>query len=749
MFDLQNKLLTDVKHAESPIPRVDLPATTGGAAASKLDSEPMKRLHGDLLGHYTRELDRQGENRTDMAIDEDFYDNIQWTQEDRTTLTDRGQVPLVYNVISSTVDWVIGTEKRGRSDYKVLPRTKEDAKPAERKSQLLKYLSDINRSPFHRSRAFEDAVKVGVGWLEDGVQEEPGSEPLYSRYESWRNILWDSSARENDLVDARYQFRSKWVDADISAAMFANRKQVIEDAIDDGDRLFSFGEFGDDAMDQQENENEAATAHHSELRSQRGRVRNIEGWFTRPVRSLHLKGGAFNGEIFDPFSEGHVGTVNAGNAMIVDRPILRMHVALFTVSGLLWFSESPYRHNRFPFTPIWGYRRGRDGMPYGLIRRLRDLQVDINKRASKALHILNSSKVIMDEGAVDDIDEFVEEVSRPDAILIKKAGKELKLDVDRELSQFQYEAMSRSIQMVQTAGGVTDENLGRKTNATSGIAIQRRQEQGSMATTKLFDNLRFACQVQGEKQIALIEQFMTEQKAFRITNMRGTPEYHVANDGLPENQIDRCKSDYVISEADWRASIRQAQADELLALLGQLAPVAPQVAIVMLDLIVENMDIANREEIVKRIRQVTNMRDPDADEPTPEEIARDKEAAEMKQLQKMTLQAQLNKLVGDGQKSMAQAKEIAAKMVGDNVDAIASAIAAAQATISTPAAAPVGDFILHEAGFISRTEAERMAQRAAEMAAAKARQEAIAEGAAAGGGAAAPPTKLTTVVQGG
>jgi len=47
---------------------------------------------------------------------------------------------------------------------------------------------------------------------------------------------------------------------------------------------------------------------------------------------------------------------------------------VFTVAGLLWLGPSPYRHNRYPFTPIWGNRRGRDGLPYGLIRGLRDIK---------------------------------------------------------------------------------------------------------------------------------------------------------------------------------------------------------------------------------------------------------------------------------------------------------------------------------------------------------------------------------------
>src|SRR5690606_20835063 len=129
----------------------------------ELDSPENVELFLRLLGYYQQELDRQADNRIQQAIDEDFYDHIQWSEQDAAALKERGQAPVVYNVIAQTINWIIGSEKRGRVDFRVLPREKSDAKPAERKTQLLKYLSDINRTPFHRSRAFEDAVKVGIG----------------------------------------------------------------------------------------------------------------------------------------------------------------------------------------------------------------------------------------------------------------------------------------------------------------------------------------------------------------------------------------------------------------------------------------------------------------------------------------------------------------------------------------------------------------------------------------------------------
>lgn len=699
MFDLN---ATDgsvrKKPYESPIPDTPSP-DEGDFEGHEYDHPAVVTLFRQTVDQYIRELDRQRDNRAEMAQDADFYDNIQWSEEDAAILEERGQTPLVYNIISASIDWVLGTQRRTRTDFKVLPRRKEDGKPAERKTQLLKYLSDVNRTPFDVSRAFADAVKVGIGWMDDGVQSDGEEEPIYARYESWRNVIYDSTATRLDVEDGRYQFRGKWVDEDVACAFFPDRKDLVRRSVSAADDFYSYDRFCDEAMDSQEIASQSSglgSTHDRQYGYQRRRLRIVEGWLKIPRKVQRIKGGAFDREIFDRYSPGHVDQVRSGAATLATAMTMRVHPMLFTPIGVLWFGESPYRHNRFPLTPIWGKRRDRDGLPYGMTRNLKGIQDDVNKRAAKSLAILSSNKVIMEEGAVDDLDAFAEEVSRPDAIIVKKAGKELELNADRDLSQYHDQHMSRSIALIQSASGVTDENLGRRTNAVSGIAIARRQDQGSLATSLYFDNLWLASQIRGEKQLSLVEQFVSEQKAFRITNMRGTPEFINVNDGLPENDIIRSKADFLISEADWMATQRQAAVEQLLETMSKMPP---EIAMVFLDLAIENMDLPNGEEIVKRIRQVTGMPDPDADEPSPEDQAKAAEAAEAKKVQIATIAANLRKLLAEAEEAEAKADQAKADTIGKRVSAQAAALAAARDALAMPAAAHVADHILTESGY--------------------------------------------------
>lgn len=699
------------KEYKSPLPQNTSPEPI--QTSKELDSPEMEAAWRRCMSHFTTELDRQEANREQMGLDADFYDNDQWKEEDKQTLLDRGQDPLVYNVISASVDWVLGTEKRTRRDFKVLPRRKDDAKPAERKTQLLKYLSDVNKSPFAVSRAFEDAVKVGIGWLECGIQDETEEEQLYTRYESWRNIVWDSFSTDMSLDDARYLYRAKWVDLDVATALFPHRKDTLERAAKDSTDFIALDEMGDKSMDSAEMAFEDATHHRGQNGFggyERQRVRLIEAWYRKPTMVDVVAGGPFRGEIYDKYSPGHQDPIDAGASYTMKKLRQRMHVSIMCGNGMLFHGESPYRHNKFPMTPIWGYRRDRDGMPYGMIRRIRDIQVDVNKRASKALHILSTNKTIMEKGAVDDIQEYLEEVSRPDAVIVKNVGKELTLNVERELSQWHLELMSRSISMIQQAGGVTDEMMGRSTNAKSGIAIQRRQEQGSLTTARFFDNLAYASQCHGEKELANVEQFMSEEKQFRITEMKKEPEYIDINDGLPENDIIRTKADFIISEEDFHATLRQAAAEQLLQAMTTLPP---EIAIVLVDLIVENMDLPNRDEIVRRIRSITGQHDPNSDELTPEEQAKMAEAAQAKQLQLATVEAQLKKLISESEKNIATARKTMADLSKVNVDATGSALQSAQLALNDPAAAETADLIMEESGFQSVSKSKENAAIAA------------------------------------
>lgn len=660
--------------------------------SSKLDSEEAKSRHRRLWGWLLEEQDRQSVNRYQMAIDEDFRDNLQWAEEDIRELMERYQAPLTFNMIHPQIGWMTGMQKRMRMDWSVLPREKGDNEAANAKTELLKYVSDQNRVQWSRSLAFEDCVTAGLGWLEDGIRSDPTEEPIYSAREHWRNVWYDSLGKEMDGSDWRYLFRQRWTDLDIACALWPHRESLLKHAArkadtfpeDDESNLWYLGArmSSRDLVDDGYVLNRRTyTSGFGWAQSQRERVQLFEAWYRMPVKSQvlmpeHKEVDFLRGEIYDPKNKLHAEAVKEEICSLYDAIRMRTFVSIMTEGGFLEDMPSPYRHNRFSLTPVWCYRRKRDGAPYGLVRLMRDPQEDFNKRRSKALFLLSVNRVVMDEGAVEDIEEVRTEASRPDAVLVKKAGRELKIESAPELAVGHMQMAEQDIQIVHMVSGITPEQLGQDTNAQSGRAVIAKQQQGSLVREDPFDNLRFAVQIQGESQLSLIEQYMGAPKVLRILGRDGKYDYITANepndDGTFTNDVTRSKADFVIAAQDYSETVRQFLFERMMDLLGRLATMAPQVALSLLSSAVELIDLPNRDQLVAKIRSITGEVDPD--EPTtPEEAQlREQQAAEAQRQKQMQEEAQqlaldeqaarVEKLRAEAAKAAEQAKQVATEV---------------------------------------------------------------------------------------
>jgi hypothetical protein len=671
-----------------------------------------KRRHAVLMECLHDERDRQAEERLQAAIDEDVYDHLHWRREDAAVLMDRGQAPLVYPESRQTIDWISGMQKRMRKDYKILPRERGDEQGAEVKSQVVKYTDDVNLTQWHRSRAFKQAALSGLGWLEEGINLEPGEEIIYSGSEDWRNVYRDSRAKQFDLKDGRYLFRRKVTDLDYAMALLPKAKDHLrniastDEVIDDddvwflGERLTNASDLDHmDGLPARWRDRRAFIGNDYTDKGRRSSVELLECWYRVPERVQAFNDGPLAGKIFNPADPAHL-QIQQDRWSMYDAVKLRMRVMIATKDQPLWDGASPFRHGQFLLIPIWGYRRYRDGLCYGVMRGMRDLQEDTNKRASKAQWLLANNRMVMDSGAVDDIEEARDEAARPDGVIVKKIGKELRFEKPVGEIQGNLEMMDRNIAAMRNAGGVTNENLGRDTNSKSGVAIERKQDQGSLTTSELFDNLRLAVLIAGKLRLSHIEQFWTQQKAIRITGEAQPIEWLEVNKTDPDtgevmNDLTAREADFYVGEQDYRESYIRAAMEQTFQLLGQIATFAPQVVLAVLDLAVDSAELPNKDEWVSRIRKLNGQRDP-TKAPTPEEEAQAQIDGEKKALQEQLAvemaQAQLAK-------EQANAAKLDVEAMAKRVDVLTQALTAAQLAATNPALAPVADEMAAAAGF--------------------------------------------------
>lgn len=668
---------------------------TGTTGRKRLPTSQSERdKHSRLMSWFHQEMQRQAHNRYQMSLDEDYYDSIQWLPEEAAELKARGQNPTVYNEIKPTIDWLIGVERRTRTDFNIIsahddsPESDEDAKC---KTKLLKYIAEANRLEFERSHAADDTFKAGLGWIEVGINPDPEDEPIYVRAESWRNMLYDSLGPRRDLEDSRYLFRFRMVDLDIAIAYFPDKEQVLRASCvsRDADHYMDF--WNNKPIDDELSVGTLPGKFQmydsdSWLNNTRERVMLIEAWYKEPTQETR------------------------GGTSAIDRIRMTMRCTIMTEKSIVLDVESPYKHNKFPFVPCWAYRRKKDNAPYGPIRPVRGPQDALNKRMSKALHVLSTNQVIAEVGAFDSesmtAQEVRNELRAPDgfAVLAKGGMGKIKVHRENDVATGHMQLAQADQAIIRNASGISSENLGRDSNITAGVALKAKAEQGGQLTAELFDNLLFARQLEGELTLSLIEQFYTEPKIFSITGERTKRDYtrinqpDPANPGQRLNDVTARQAKFIIGEQAWKQSLQQAAFESLMQLMAQLAPSAPQIVMGLLDTVFELADIPNKRVILQRIRQITGQNDPD--EPmSPEQ---QQASNQQKQIAQKQLEAQMAQLDADIAKAKATGNNLDAKSLETTMKALYVAMQAAQVIATVPQVTQIADELLKSGGFKDR-----------------------------------------------
>jgi hypothetical protein len=672
-------------------------AKTGSERADERKGEDAKQKRFlKRKSWFIVELERQAANRYQMALDEDYYDGLQWTPQEAAAVQARGQNPVVYNEVKPTVDWMIGTERRTRVDFLVTNRS--DRSPAayddaQRKTKLLKYLHDVNRTGFERSQSADDSFKAGLGWIEVGVRADPTDEQIYTRHESWRHMLYDSLGQRLDCEDWRYQFRFKEVDLDIAEAYFPEKKALLHKAMQEQTRG-SYLEWwnGQPIMGMSSSMSTGVPSkwmpYDSEAWTQnpRERVMLIECWANEPFTDTTGRGAGTH-----------------------DRVRMRKHLTIMTEYDTIEDGWSPYAHDKFPFVPVWCYRRKRDGAPYGIIRQLRGPQDMLNKQMSKAQFRISVNQIRMEKGAIDkevmDVAEIAEENAAPDGVVILQDGalSQGKFETREGAGLVEADLMlaQHNISSIRQASGITGEQRGLDTNARSGKAIDLKQEQGGMLTTEPFDNQLLARQIEGEITLSLCEQYMTAPKVFNVAGESKRDDYEEINTSA-ENDITKRKAAFVIGEQPWRQNLAEAAFDSTMELLGQLAPVAPQVVVAILDLVFEmHPNLPKRESILERVRAVTGQNAP-GEEDTPEQ---QHAKAQQQALAQMQFQMQLQQMRAAIAEAQAKGEKLNAEAMAKSLETLYMAAQAAQVLGMAPGITPIADELLKSVGFVDKNAA--------------------------------------------
>ncbi|MBA3811248.1 MAG: hypothetical protein H0X27_06310 [Caulobacteraceae bacterium] len=517
-----------------------------------------------LKRFFTEARDLTAEARAASLTAIDYYDTDQFTRADLAKLAGRNQPAITINRIKPAINGIVGVAERGRSEPRAWPRGPGDTDAADAATDVLRYIADFNRFKRLKSDCFRDMLVPGTMAALIGVD---GDSQITITQIRWEEFFADPRSRRADFKDARYLGIAKYMYADDLAALYPHMAVQIEATVETGPG----GAFQPDESYQDRPEGRFTAAMWADRKGRRVMV----------VELYHGEAGA-------------------------------VRRCVFTGSDVLEYGPSPYLDHKgrpdFPIEAMSAYVK-RDNSRYGAVRDMIDLQDEINKRRSKALHLLTVARAqAMDAQAhAADADQVRQEASRPDGVLPvgwQMAPNTAQLVGNIELLQ---EAKAELERM-----GPSPAALGRGHEGDSGRALLARQQSGLMELSSLYGGLE-DWELRVYRQCwARAKQFWRAPQFIRVTDDEDAPRFVGLNQPLLrqgfggqavlgyENAVAEMDVDIEVDTQADTGTIAQEQFTELMRLVAS-NPVWQQQ--LPLNMAVQLSTIPHKRAVLDQIKQ--------------------------------------------------------------------------------------------------------------------------------------------------
>lgn len=590
----------------------------------KKPKNPKAITAAKVWGYYWEGRDLSSKFRQEAQIDANYYDNEQWTEEEKNELKDRGQPPIVINRIKPVIDLVIGTQAKARVDFSARPRKSAYVLDAGIATECLKYVMDQNDGEFVVSGVFKTQIKAGWQWVEICKNPDPLKELIQIVAIPRNDLIWDPLAKEFDRGDGKYFIRAKWLELEDAIALFPKWKEQLEKAVST-EEVETFRETPYHGTEDQPDRPGVTKWEGSVITSAewvdktRKRVKLIECWYKTPKETWFVENDQ-TGDVEELDPDKIMQVLATPGAKLTKKVIRKVRFCIVAGNNVLQDVPSPHRHNEYPFVPFWCFIKDKDNSPYGMIRQRRDPQDEVNKRRSKAMHLMNSRQLIATTNAIDqkqnDWKKVASQVNDPEAVILLDAmaqNPKFEIVSPAALVDAQYKFEQEAKQDIEEMG-VNRELQGLESNASSGRAIIARQVQGNMMIGEPFENYRRSRQMLGQRIWSMIQQHWTKPKVIRITDKLGNHNFITLNEPIDgreineslagkifiRNDITRAKVDIVIDEQAFNATIRESLSNQMFELISKLPP---EVGLLLLDEAIDLLDLPNKDRLLAKISQ--------------------------------------------------------------------------------------------------------------------------------------------------
>lgn len=688
------------------------------------DDDPTGALDRTEFADIFREMEEQPAWRARADKEMEYVDGNQLSAEIVQRQKEIGMPPAIEPVIGPAISSVCGLEAKSRADWRVTPDSDNpdgDAvaralgfklNQAERKAKADQACSDAYRSQ----------ISVGVGWVEVSRNSNPFQFPYRCRAIHRNEIWWDMKAKEPDLSDARWLVRRLWTSTTQARLMFPGKRTLI------GQVVTGWANWADGVGTL---EGGTSTELQSAWEGERGwsveeqewrdtvqkRVCLFEVWYRRWQRILVLKTPDGRVVEFDRKNPVHAQLVALKVVTPTWAVVPKMRRAFWLGPHCLVDEPTPYRHQKFPYVPFWGFREDRTGVPYGLVKGMIFAQDNINATNAKLRWGLSAVRSTRTKGAYKGTDaQFRREIGRIDADVVldpdemAKPGATFKVERDFQLNAQQFQMLQDARNAIARVSNITPSFQNGQSTATSGVQEATQVEQSTQGLADLNDNFAVARAEVGDLLLSMIiEDTIGKEETVKITGnpLRKDEEIRLNAPTRDEsagidyltNDVERVMLKVELNDVPSTPSYR---AQQLAAMSEAFKSAPPELQARLTPYLVALMDLPAemREDIINEVRESYGQQSPEEMEQGIQgRIAEAVEQARIKDgrdLKMMELERRY-----PAELITAQINEAVARAFKTNVDAFYAGNQTGAVIATNAAIAPLADSIIQEAGFQS------------------------------------------------
>lgn len=414
----------------------------------------------------------------------DLYHNRHYSLAQLATLENRGQPKETFNVIKMFARMLVGY-------YSTVVNTTVTRPRHPRHTVNATVLNDAINSVFERNRFDIEGDQIKLGGLISGVMcsysevydtgnKDQFNRPIYDvklghipDYE----IVMDPGSKMDDYSDARYLHRFKWMHKDDVVKAFGKRAT---------DKLSPYLNF----LNAEEAEFEYDSTTYA-------------------------------------YDYGHEGYGFAGNYRVFDE-FLVVHTVMEDKEGkrwsIFWHDDTILEKKEITTKSCrWPYRvqklhSSNKTEYYGIFREVIESQHAINQALIQVQLMANTTKVFVEEGAVENIEEFQTAVNRVNGVIpVLKLGRIKIEQMSREMLD-QYVIIDKALDRIQRVLGINDSFLGMAFASDSGRKVKLQQSATIMSLRYITARIESFYRSLSIDIAKIVQQYFTAHQFLLVTD---------------------------------------------------------------------------------------------------------------------------------------------------------------------------------------------------------------------------------------